>query len=245
MYKSHRRRFIRISWIKYSSIKPLIVGHSFKRLWYVTHLHWNLKLNLKHRRVVKWFRDAEIVRFYTADKSIFSFGCFIWGERKKGLGGTWELSRRYKVFLLCLAHMRRSWMSENHSFPSLMRFWTLNNSVTIAQIEKLGQNTLPVCFFLSYWKIFTECEGRKHLDLSQWVQSESLFRIFSTFHTHGALSHVEAQLRTRRWWVSGLKPIPFSHNVTHLICELEARIVKTFHSFSISAKDYFWIYFLN
>lgn len=161
MYKSHRGRFIRISWIKYSSIKPLIVGHSFKRLWYVTHLHWNLKLNLKHRRVVKWFRDAEIVRFYTADKSIFSFGCFIWGERKKGLGGTWELSRRYKVFLLCLAHMRRSWMSENHSFPSLMRFWTLNNSVTIAQIEKLGQNTLPVCFFFKLLKDFHRMRGKK------------------------------------------------------------------------------------
>lgn len=85
-------------------------------------------------------------------------------------------------------HMLRSWMSENHSFPSLMSVSGLWRAASQHRSKNAAKTPSQLFFFfICYWNIFTEYEGRKHLDLSQWVQSGSLFRSFSTFHTHGAL----------------------------------------------------------
>lgn len=163
------------------------------------------------------------------------------GERGKK-GGTWEPSRQYKVFLLCHAHMQRSWMSENYSFPSLMCFWTLNSSVTIA-LEKRGQNTLPGFFFFSFLKLlkhFHRTWGKKtsgSVTMSSVREFVSDFQHFS--HTWCSLSHVEAQLRTKRWWVSDLKLIPFTHSVIHLICELET----TFFILAVREDDFLNLFY--
>lgn len=107
-------------------------------------------------------------------------------------------------------------------------FWTLMRSVTIAQIDKRGQNTLSFFPPFKLLKHFHRIRGKK---TSGSVTTSSVREFVSDFqhfsHTWCSLSHVEAQLRTRRWWVADLKLIPFTHNVTHLICELENRLVKT------------------
>lgn len=109
-------------------------------------------------------------------------------ERVGGKIGTWEPSRQYKVFLLCLSTCWEAGCLK--TIPA--QVWCLfldsdaqrHNSTDRKTRPKHPLNHPPP---LSYWNIFTEYGGRKHLDLSQWVQSGSLFRIFSTFHTHGAL----------------------------------------------------------
>lgn len=140
---------------------------------------------------MKWFRDAEIVRLYRWQID-FQVRMFHLEEERRGKGG-----RRGNLpdNLKCSSAMRtrgEAARPENSSTLSPICFWTLNSSVTTATIEKNEAKTRPpssffFCFLWSYWNIFTENEGRKHLDLSQRVQSGSLFRIFSTFRTHAAL----------------------------------------------------------
>lgn len=198
---------------------------------------------------MKWFRDAEIVRLCRWQID-FQLRMFHLGREENG--GRENLPGNIKRSS-CHAHMRRSWISENDSFPNLMCFWTLNSSVTIAQIEKRGQNTLPAFFFFCFklLKHFHRIRGKKtsgSVTMSSVREFVSDFQHFS--HTWCSLSHVEAQLHTRRWWVSDLKLIPFTHSVTFLIWELETRLVKTFQSFSILAipKDFLHFFkslFLN
>lgn len=135
---------------------------------------------------MKWFRDAEIVRLYRWQID-FQLQMFHLRREWKKIG-TWEPSRQYKVFLLCLSTCWEAGCLK--TIPA--QVWCLFLDSDAQRHNSTDRKTRPkhpLIFFppLSYWNIFTEYEGRKHLDLSQWVQSGSLFRIFSTFHTHGAL----------------------------------------------------------
>lgn len=135
---------------------------------------------------MKWFRDAEIVRLYRWQIDFQLQMFHLRREWKKS--GRENLPDNIKCSCAAWAHAEKLDVWKRFLPKSDVCFWTLMRCVTIAQIEKRGQNTLSLFSPpLSYWNIFTEYEGRKHLDLSQWVQSGSLFRIFSTFHTHGAL----------------------------------------------------------
>lgn len=137
---------------------------------------------------MKWFRDAEIVRLYRWQID-FQLQMFHLRRERGKKSGRENLPDNMKCSRSAWAHAEKLDVWKRFLPKSDVCFWTLMRSVTIAQIEKRGQNTLSFFFLppLSYWNIFTEYEGRKHLDLSKWVQSGSLFRIFSTFHTHGAL----------------------------------------------------------
>lgn len=164
----------------------------------------------------------------------------VWRE-KKGVGGRENLPGNIK----CSSSVMRTCGEAGclKTIPS--RVWCvfgpLNSSVTAAQIENEAKT--PSQFFspLSYWNIFTEYEGRKHLDLSQWVQSGSLFRIFSTFHTHGAL-----WVMLKRSCVQDVDGFLIWNSFPSLtvwhIWYVNSRLVKTFQSFAILSvrKDLFF-----